>query len=173
MDKNQLIALVDDNDKVIDFAEKHEVHEKGLLHRAFSILIFNKNNELLLQQRAHSKYHSPGLWTNTCCSHLLKNKTMDDCTHERLIQEMGFDCPLHFQFSFTYKTEFGNGLTEHETDHVYTGTWQGTPLPDITEVIGYKWIKSNVLIDDMKIYPQNYTYWFKHLVNSYFDQLFK
>lgn len=168
MQKNsQLIALVDSNDKVIDFAEKQYVHDKGLLHRAFSILVFNDNNEILLHQRALNKYHTPGLWTNTCCSHLLKGMSMDECTHDRLKFEMGFDCELIFQFSFTYKIEFENGLTEHETDHVYFGKWNGTPSPNTNEAMAYKWIKPQKLIDDAKANPDNYTYWFKQILNNF------
>jgi isopentenyl-diphosphate delta-isomerase type 1 len=109
---NRHIALVDENDNITGYGEKMEVHQKGLLHRAFSIFLFNDKNQILLHQRAHSKYHSPGLWTNTCCSHLLENSTMEACVKERLEFEMGITVPVEFRFSFQYLTPFENGLTE-------------------------------------------------------------
>lgn len=172
MQQDKLIALVDNSDKVIGFEEKQLVHEKGLLHRAFSIFIFNKKGELLLHQRALNKYHSPSLWTNTCCSHLLQDMTMEKCTHDRLNYEMGFDCNLDFQFSFTYKTMFGNGLTEYETDHIYTGNWNGSPNPTVAEVMGYKWISKNELLTDAKQNPNKYTYWLRFILENYSKNLF-
>jgi len=174
MQKNsQLIALVNDKDQVIDYAEKQYVHEEGLLHRAFSIIVFNDNNDILLHQRAITKYHTPGLWTNTCCSHLIEGMNMEECTHDRLQMEMGFDCDLDFQFSFTYKIEFDNGLTEHETDHVYFGNWNGIPNPNIDEVMGYKWINPKDLLKDVERNPDKFTYWFKHILNNFPDKILK
>lgn len=168
---NQQIALVDNNDNVTGYAGKLEVHEKGLLHRAFSVFVFNHNNELLMQQRADHKYHSPGLWTNTCCSHLLKGMEMEECVHDRLEFEMGFDCEVEFQFSFTYHATFGNGLTEHETDHVYFAKWNGEPNPNPDEAKRFKWISMEKLREDMAQNPENYTYWFKHIMNNHGDKL--
>lgn len=169
--KSQLIALIDTQDNVIDYAEKQFVHEEGLLHRAFSIIVFNTKGEILLHQRANTKYHTPGLWTNTCCSHLLEGRSMEECVHERLQLEMGFDCELTFQFPFTYKIKFDNGLTEYETDHVYFGKWEGDPNPDIEEVMAYKWIKPEELLKDLKSNPDKYTYWFKHILNNFSDKI--
>ncbi len=171
MQNNQLIALVDKNDNVTEYAEKLHVHEKGLLHRAFSIIIFNSKGEILLHQRSHIKYHTPSLWTNACCSHLLQGMTMKECIHNRLDFEMGFDTELKFQFSFTYQTKFGNGLIEHETDHLYFGNWEGTPNPNLQEVMAYKWIKPIDLISDIKEKPNKYTYWFKHIIENYFEKI--
>ncbi len=171
MQNKQLIALVDKNDNVTEYAEKQYVHEKGLLHRAFSIIIFNSKGEILLHQRSHAKYHTPSLWTNTCCSHLLHGMTMDECAHSRLDFEMGFDTKMEFQLSFTYQTKFGNGLIEHETDHLYFGQWEGIPNPNIDEVMGYKWIKPKQLFEDVSMNPNSYTYWFKHIVENYADRI--
>jgi isopentenyl-diphosphate delta-isomerase len=158
---NPLIALVDSTDSIIGYEDKMKVHREGTLHRAFSIFIFNKNKELMLQQRAWQKYHSPGLWTNTCCSHLLQHMTMEQCIHDRLSFEMGFDCPMEYKLSFTYQAHFDNGLTEHETDHVYIGNWEGIPNVNPDEVAAYRWISIPDLKKEMENRPENFTYWFK------------
>ncbi|MBI9067745.1 MAG: isopentenyl-diphosphate Delta-isomerase [Salinivirgaceae bacterium] len=163
----KLIALVDENDRIIGYDDKIKVHEEGKLHRAFSILIFNNAGELLIHERAHHKYHSPSLWTNTCCSHLYENASMDECVHERLQFEMGFDANVDYKFKFTYKETFGNGLIEHETDHVYMGIWEGIPNPNTQEVAAYKWITWEALKIDMNKHPNNYTYWFKYLMKHF------
>lgn len=165
-----LIALVNNNDEIVGYEDKLKVHQDGLLHRAFSIIVFNINNEILLQKRASTKYHSPGLWTNTCCSHLPKNQRFYVYMRNRLKDEMGLDCELEFKFKFTYKAEFPNGLIEHETDHVYFGYWNGTPEINPEEADDYKWISIKDLKKDMNINPENYTYWFKEILkeNDYF-----
>lgn len=165
------IALVDEQDQVIGYEEKLKVHEQGILHRAFSIFIFNDKHELLIHQRAHGKYHSPSLWTNTCCSHLLENMTMNECVHDRLQFEMGFDVRVNFKFKFTYRESFGNGLTEHETDHVYIGTWNSIPNPNTDEVAAYKWVSLPEIKSDMETHPEKYTYWFKHIMKNFYAQL--
>lgn len=167
---NQLIALVDKHDNIFAYDKKLKVHEEGLLHRAFSIFIFNNKAEMLIHQRALNKYHSPGLWTNACCSHLLENMSMLECAHDRLQHEMGFDTDLDFKFKFTYKETFGNGLTEYETDHVYFGYWNGTPKPNPNEVSNFIWINVNTLLNNVKQNPNQYTYWFKHILNNYQSQ---
>lgn len=169
---NRKIALVNEQDEITGYEDKLFVHEKGLLHRAFSIFVFNEKNEILIHRRALEKYHTPGLWTNTCCSHLLEDMTMEECTHDRLNFEMGFDCKLSYQFSFTYKTTFGNGLTEHETDHVYFGKWSGNPNPNPDEVMDYKWIDPKVLLKHLGENSDDYTYWFKHIIKEYSNKLF-
>lgn len=161
------IALVDENDKIIGFATKDEVHKNGLLHRAFSIFVFNSRNQLLLQKRAISKYHSGGLLTNTCCSHLVENVDFKDYMHRRLKEEMGFDCELLFRFSFTYKIEFDNGLTEYETDHVYTGVFDGTPNPNPEEADGYLWMDFGSVVADVEKCPEKYTYWFSEAIKKF------
>jgi len=165
-----LIALVNTNDEIIGYDDKLKVHEKGILHRAFSIFVFNKKGELLIHQRAHHKYHSPSLWTNTCCSHLYENMSMHECVHNRLQFEMGFDVEVKYQFKFTYRESFDNGLTEYETDYVYFGTWEGMPNPNADEVAGFKWISLNVLKNDINKNPQNYTYWFKYIMENFETQ---
>ena len=166
------IALVDEDDNIIGFDEKLKVHELGLLHRAFSIFAFNDNGQVLLQKRAKTKYHSPNLWTNTCCSHLIENCDFKTYMHERLVEEMCFDCELDFKFSFHYKIEFDYGLTENEIDHVYFGKWNGTPKPNPEEADDYKWMDWTVVINDIKINPGNYTYWFKEAVKKIIENQF-
>jgi len=165
--KSQLIALVDTNDNVIGYDDKLKVHKEGLLHRAFSIFIFNKEGKMLIHQRAHKKYHSPSLWTNACCSHLLENMTMDECVHNRLQFEMGFDTEVKFQFKFTYRNEFDNGLIEHETDHIYFGNWEENPIVNPAEVANYKWVSVKDLIFELQQNPNDFTYWFKHIMKNF------
>ncbi len=167
---SQLIAVVDCADRVIGYRGKDEVHREGLLHRAFSILVFNSRGEVLLQRRALSKYHSPGLWTNTCCSHLPENSEMQAVVHHRLVEEMGFDCELTHLFTFTYRVELPNGLIENELDHVYVGRFDGIPKPHGDEVCDWKWLPPQVLLADVDQNPDDYTYWFKHIVRNYWDK---
>lgn len=155
------VILVDDNDKQVGVMEKMEAHQKGLLHRAFSIFIFNDKGELLLHQRAKDKYHSPGLWTNTCCSHPLPGENSNDAAKRRLKEEMGFATPLEKIFDFTYKATFNNGLTEHEFDHVYIGEWSGKIDPDKKEVADYSYKTIADIKSDIESNPDNYTVWFK------------
>ncbi|MDD2387046.1 MAG: isopentenyl-diphosphate Delta-isomerase [Bacteroidales bacterium] len=164
MNKLEKIALVDDNDNIISYEEKMLVHRQGLLHRAFSILVFNDKSEILLHQRALSKYHTPGLWTNTCCSHLPQNIDFNSYRHDRLLYEMGFDCKLEFAFSFRYKIKFDNQIIENEIDHVYTGIFNGTPTPNPKEVMDFKWGNLDFVIKDIENNPELYTYWFKKLI---------
>ena len=121
------VVLVNENDEKIGLMPKMEAHEKGLLHRAFSVFIFNRNNELMLQRRSLKKYHSPGLWTNTCCSHPVKNLSLEESAQSRLVVEMGIEAKLKKIFSFVYETEFENGLHEYEYDHVLFGKFNGIP----------------------------------------------
>ena len=158
--KNEII-LVDEKDNEIGTGEKMTVHKEGKLHRAFSVFIFNSKNELMLQKRAKDKYHSPGLWTNTCCSHPKPGEKTIDAAGRRLKEEMGFNCDLQEAFSFIYKAKFGNGLSEHEYDHVFIGKFDGNPKPDKNEAGDWKWISILELENDMKRNPDNYTYWLK------------
>jgi len=155
------VILVDENDRPIGEMEKLEAHRTGLLHRAFSVFIFNDENELLLQQRAYGKYHSGGLWTNTCCSHPVSGETTEAAAARRLKEEMGFSTGLEFVTSFIYKAELDNGLFEHEFDHVFTGRYNGNPVPDAEEVAGWKYIGLDELATDMAAHPELYTIWFR------------
>ena len=154
------VVLVDANDQELGTLEKLEDHKNGLLHRAFSIFIFNSQGELMLQQRATSKYHCGGLWTNTTCSHPAPGEKTLDAAHRRLKEEMGFDCELNEIFSFTYKKTFENGLTEHEFDHVFIGYYDNDPKINTKEADSWKWISIEKLQTDIKNHPESYTYWF-------------
>jgi isopentenyl-diphosphate delta-isomerase len=160
------IALLDEKDNIIGYEKKLKVHQLGILHRAFSIFVFNEKGEVLLQKRAATKYHSPNLWTNTCCSHLIEDSNFVEYIHQRLENEMGFDCELEFKFSFHYKIKFSNSLTENKIDHVYFGKWKGTPIPNPKEAEDYKWIDWTFLKTDLKINPEKYTYWVKEAVEN-------
>lgn len=154
------IALVDENDNQIGFEEKILTHKKGLLHRAFSIFVFNSKGELLLQKRNKEKYHSGGLWTNTCCSHQREDEKLIEAAHRRLNEEMGFDCELNEQFVFKYKTTFKD-LFENEIDHVLIGKYDKSPKPNPDEVEDWKWANIEELKEDVEKNPDSYTYWFK------------
>lgn len=160
------ISLVDDDDHIIGAAEKLEVHERGLLHRAFSILVFNRENELLIHQRALHKYHSGGLWTNTCCGHPNKNEDMEAAVHRRLREEMGFDCALKMRFKFRYRAAFPNGLVENEIDHVYIGQFDETFTPNPDEVADHEWVDLQFLNEDVQRNPGNYTVWFREILHQ-------
>ncbi|HPD96301.1 MAG: isopentenyl-diphosphate Delta-isomerase [Bacteroidales bacterium] len=167
----ELITLVDENDREVGYAEKLAVHQKGLLHRAFSVLVFNSKGEMLIHKRALSKYHSPGLWTNACCSHLPKGETMKEAIHSRLTFEMGIDCDLQLAFTFHYKVEFEQGLTENELDWVFFGLSDSVPKPNSDEVDSWRYMNVSELSTDIRLNPKNYTYWFKHIMTSYFSQI--
>jgi isopentenyl-diphosphate delta-isomerase len=155
------LILVDEQDQQYGKLEKQLVHELGLLHRAFSVFIFNKKGELLLQQRADEKYHSAGLWTNTCCSHPRFGEEIKDSVTRRLEEEMGMNCELEFAFSFIYKSVFDNGLIEHELDHVFFGITDELPVPNKAEVKNWKYLPINLIRQDIKENPHQYTVWFK------------
>lgn len=157
---NKLI-LVDEQDVPLGTVEKMEAHEKALLHRAFSVFIFNNKGEMLLQQRAISKYHSGGLWTNACCSHPYFGEDTLAAAEKRLQEEMGFTTPLTKAFEFIYKAPFENGLTEHEYDHVFTGTYDGEILPDKTEVANFCFKNLAEIKTMLQQNPEQYTVWFK------------
>lgn len=160
------ILIVDKNDDIIDFGYKIPVHEKGLLHRAFSVIIFNDKNEMLLQRRATNKYHSPGLWTNACCGHPFNKKTVCEYAQQRLIEEMGINCKLSFSFKFSYSTKFNNGLTENEIDHVFIGITNKNPVLNLQEADNFKWITKKQLYHDLQKNPSKYTSWFRILMKK-------
>ncbi len=161
METTQQLILVDETDRQIGTGEKMHVHRKGLLHRCFSIFIFNDKNELLLQKRASTKYHSGGLWTNTCCGHPLNGEATEDAAHRRLKEEMGFDCPLVELFAFIYKADLDNNLTEHEFDHVFKGSYSGSVNPSPVEADGFRWISLNDVYKEIESDPGSYTVWAK------------
>lgn len=169
--QEEQVILVTKNDKQIGLMPKLEAHEKALLHRAFSVFVFNKRGELLLQQRAAHKYHSPLLWTNTCCSHQRDGETNIEAGRRRLQEEMGFNCELKELFSFIYKAPFDNGLTEHELDHVMVGEFDGTPKINKDEVESYKWMLLEDVKKDIQLQPEDYTEWFKIIFNEYYQRL--
>ena len=170
MDEEKVI-LVDSHDRPLGLMPKMEAHRRGLLHRAFSVFVFNSKGQLLLQQRAAGKYHSPGLWTNTVCSHQRNGETSVDAGRRRLREEMGFTTELREIFSFVYRAEFDNGLTEHEFDHVLIGRYDGSPVPDPSEVGGYQWVYLSDLLDDLRQNPGNYTAWFRIIFEKSFEKL--
>jgi len=167
---SQELILVDEKNNVIGYGDKLKVHQDGRLHRAFSIFVLNDNDELLLQKRAKEKYHSGGLWANTCCSHPLKGEDMEITIHQRLLQEMGFDCELKSFFHFTYKVEFDNNLTEHEYDFVFLGNYSGNPMPNPAEVSDWKWMDIHELHIDLKENPDDYVYWIKKAFPEFYKK---
>ena len=167
------VILVDENDNQVGVMPKLEAHQKGLLHRAFSIFIFNSKYELLLQKRASSKYHSGGLWTNTCCSHPREGEEILDAAKRRLIEEMGIDTSLRKVHDFIYKAELDNDLTEHEFDHVLYGIYNEDPIINKDEADDFKWIDMDSLNEDIKTNGNNYTIWFKIAFEYFYNYLKK
>jgi len=155
------VILVDENDVPTGTMEKMEVHKKALLHRAFSVFIFNSKGEMLLQQRAKNKYHSASLWTNACCSHPEPGQDTLAAATKRLQEEMGFTTPLKKAFDFIYKAPFDNGLTEHELDHVFIGTHDSEIIASKEEVNDYCYMSTTEIIASLQSHPQKYTEWFK------------
>ena len=155
------VVLVDEKDNPIGLMPKMEAHERAVLHRAFSVFILNGKGELMLQQRAAHKYHSPLLWTNTCCSHQRDGESNIEAGKRRLIEEMGFKTNLKEIFSFVYKAPFDNGLTEHELDHVMIGNFNGVPKINPDEVASFKWMTLEAVKKDIELQPNIYTAWFK------------
>lgn len=155
------VILVDERDVQVGTMEKLEVHQKALLHRAFSIFIFNSKGEMLLQQRAANKYHSAGLWTNACCSHPQPGEDTLVAAIARLKVEMGIVTPIKKAFDFTYRTSFDNGLTEHEFDHVFVGEYDGKIEPNGEEVSDYCFKSMKDISESILSHPQKYSEWFK------------
>ncbi len=166
------LILVDNKDRQIGTEFKLKAHKEGKLHRAFSIFIFNSKGELLLQKRSSKKYHSGGLWTNTCCSHQKPGEDTMFSAHRRLKEEMGFDCELSEIFSFIYRTKLDHDLTEYEFDHVFIGKFNGRPLINRKEAEDFKWASFKFLERDIKNIPKNYTYWFREIYKKVFKNVF-
>ena len=169
--KEEQVILVNENDEPIGLMNKMEAHEKAVLHRAFSVFVLNDNNEVMLQQRAHHKYHSPLLWTNTCCSHQRAGETNIEAGKRRLFEEMGFEVELKELFHFIYKAPFDNVLTEHELDHVMIGYYNGEPIINDEEVESWKWMKIEEIKDNMIQNPAIYTVWFKIIFDEFYHYL--
>ena len=165
------VILVNEKDEPIGLMGKMEAHEKGLLHRAFSVFVFNSKQEVLLQQRAACKYHSPNLWTNTCCSHPRAGETNQQTGERRLQEEMGLQVPLREVFSFIYKAPFDNGLTEHEYDHVLVGYSDAQPQINPEEVASWKWLSLEAIKEDILQAPERYTAWFKIIFEEFYHHL--
>lgn len=165
------VILVNEKDEPIGLMGKMEAHEKGLLHRAFSVFVFNSKQEVLLQQRAACKYHSPNLWTNTCCSHPRAGETNQQAGERRLQEEMGLQVPLQEVFSFIYKAPFDNGLTEHEYDHVLIGYSDAQPQINPEEVASWKWLSLEAIKEDILQAPERYTAWFKIIFEEFYHHL--
>ena len=168
--ENRLI-LVDKNDIQIGTAGKLEAHKGGKLHRAFSIFVFNKEGKLLIHRRAEGKYHSGGLWTNTCCSHPRPGEKVGDAAARRLVEEMGISCPLVFLFAMPYRAEVSNGLVEDEITHVFIGRFDGTPVPDPLEVSDWCWKPFGVVEQDVDARPELYTVWFRKIRNEFWSDI--
>lgn len=169
--EEEKVILVNEKDEQIGLMPKMEAHEKALLHRAFSVFVFNEQNELMIQQRAFGKYHSPGLWTNTCCSHQREGESNVEAGKRRLQEEMGFSTELKDTISFIYKAPFDNGLTEHEFDHILVGYYNDTPNLNPEEVHAWKWMSLEDLKADMEKQPQLYTEWFKIIFENYYKHI--
>jgi len=173
LEKEELVVLVNENNEQIGLMPKMEAHQKAVLHRAFSVFVLNNKNELMLQQRAADKYHSPLLWANTCCSHQRENETNVEAGNRRLQEEMGFNTSLKELFSFIYKAPFDNGLTEHELDHVMIGYYNQDPIINKDEVQDWKWMDIDLVRKDIQQNPDIYTAWFKIIFDKFYHFLEK
>lgn len=165
----ETVILVNEQDEVVGYMEKMEAHEKGVLHRAFSVFIHHEG-KILLQQRSLNKYHSSGLWTNTCCSHPRADESLEAAGNRRLKEEMGIDCPVNPSFHFIYKAQLDRGLIENELDYVLFGSYNGPIYPNPEEVMDYKWISWSDLVEDLNQFPERYTAWLQILVSDYKQQ---
>jgi len=167
------VVLVDEKDNEVGKREKMQAHKDGVLHRAFSIFVFNSEGKMMIHQREKNKYHCGGLWTNTCCSHPRAGEKTDEAANRRLQEEMGFTTNLKEVFNFIYKAKLDNGLYEHELDHVFIGTYDGDPKPNPEEVDDWKWVDLKELRKDMDDNPDKYTYWFKEAIDRVIEHVEK
>jgi isopentenyl-diphosphate Delta-isomerase len=161
------VVLVDESDREIGIEEKLVAHQNGgRLHRSISIYVFNHSGELLIQKRSLTKYHSPGLWSNTCCSHPRPGEAVMAAAHRRLSEEIGIDCEMKDVFGYLYKGDVGSGLTEWEYGHVIIGHYHGTPHVDLNEVADWKWVQTDWLKRDVQDHPEKYTAWFGGVLDA-------
>jgi isopentenyl-diphosphate Delta-isomerase len=160
----EYVILVDEQDREVGTMEKMEAHVKGVLHRAFSVLVFNSKGEMLIQRRADCKYHSAGLWTNTCCSHPRPGEKIEDAAQRRLEEEMGISLTPEKAYSFIYRTELGGGLIEYELDHVLTAYYDGEPALNAEEAQDWRYISIPELKSLVSTHPDDFTIWFKLIV---------
>jgi isopentenyl-diphosphate Delta-isomerase len=165
------VVLVNEQDEVMGLMNKMEAHEKAVLHRAFSVFIFNNKGETLLQQRATTKYHSPLLWTNACCSHPREGETYEEAALRRMPEEIGLTTEIEEAFWFIYRADVGQGLTEHELDHVFIGYSNDEPELNPEEACNYKWMKAEDVKNDIASNPDLYTEWFKIIFNKYYEHI--
>lgn len=166
MQASEQVILVDEQDRELGASEKLRAHAEGALHRAFSVFVFDRAGRLLLQRRAREKYHSGGLWSNTCCGHPRPGEETAAAAHRRLREEMSFDCELRLAFGFVYRAELDNDLVEHEYDHVFVGEFEGHPVPDPSEVEEWKWVSIGELRRGLREEPSRYSYWLKTVVEG-------
>ena len=171
-DAEEKIILVDDEDNELGLAPKIDAHLKGLRHRAISVCILDRSGRMLLQRRAAEKYHSGGLWTNACCTHPREGERVEDAARRRLKEELGVDCALKFVLRTHYRADVGNGLIEDEIVHLFVGAYDGTVTPDPAEVSGFDWVSRADLRKRIAATPEAYTYWFRHYMRSYADEMF-
>ncbi|NBC15906.1 MAG: isopentenyl-diphosphate Delta-isomerase [Bacteroidetes bacterium] len=161
----EYVVLVNERDEPVGIDEKLQAHIDGVLHRAFSVFVFNSRGDLLLQQRHPGKYHSGGLWSNTCCSHPRPGEAVEHAARRRLREEMGFSCDLERLFGFVYKAQLDHDLYEHEYDHVFVGSYDGAPEPNGAEVSGWRWVRPEQVQAAVAEDPSRYTYWFRLALN--------
>ena len=166
MDTDEQVIYVNEYDHEVGRGGKLEAHQKGILHRAISVFVFNRKGELMLQKRAKEKYHSAGLWSNTCCSHPHPGEDVTAAAHRRLQEEMGFDCELRRVHHLLYRTEFPNGLVENEYDHMFIGESETVPVLNTEEAEDWKWASPDALNTDIVAHPEQYSYWFKLALND-------
>jgi isopentenyl-diphosphate delta-isomerase len=164
METAETVILVDKNDQPLGTCEKLKAHQEGLLHRAFSVCVFNTEGKWLIQKRADDKYHSGGLWSNSCCSHPLSGLSLEESARKRLEYEMGFQVPLTPLYNFVYQADFPGGLSEHEFDHVLIGQYDGLCAPPPEEVSDHRWISTGDLLNEVADHPESFTVWFKMLI---------
>ena len=165
------VVVVSENDEILGLMEKMNAHENGILHRAFSVFLFNDKGEMLLQKRASGKYHSPNQWTNAVCSHPKIDETYLEGAQRRLNEELGITANLTEKFSFIYKADVGQNLWEHELDHVFTGNYEGNLALNEEEVSEVRYISMQQLDEEMNENPENFTEWFKIILKEYKDHL--
>jgi isopentenyl-diphosphate Delta-isomerase len=160
------LVLVDKHGRELGVGEKLKTHIEGTLHRAFSIFVFDDTGRLLLQKRAQTKYHSGGLWSNTCCGHPRPGEQTFSAAKRRLREEMNFECEMHEFFTFRYRAKLPNNLIENEYDHVFVGKFNGSPAPDITEVEDWKWMSLPELTKNLRKKPSEYSYWLREALKK-------